>query len=275
MPQEHFADAPEFRALPGQVQSMDAHRNTGIYALAPQAYTATIGGTETDGVYSVRVNGITIPTTRAGGSPATNALLGPALAAVGEANTELDNVASFVAVGAVVTIAALHTDERLVVDNGIATAPGTMTIAETVPLSPALLPPGIGVIRASTGANHIRIPQSGDTDAVFQGVVERQDWNLVPSTANPAQADGYAGGSIVSVVDKGDIPVLVDETVAEGDAPFLRITGSGVGMFGNDAAAGARVAITGGRFVSGTFPLPTELAVTNAVGIAFLRLNRP
>lgn len=282
MPQTNYGFAPEARALPGQIAtSRDGEKvDSKIFAQQFHTQTVTVGGTITDGIYSFLVDGELVQVTVGGGVPASNAALATALIAAGELVGNLDNVANFSTGGAgVVSVVAVQPGDTIPITAITAPAPGTLTLAETVTAGRAVLPPGLFVARVSGSERQIRLLTGGDTDAVVAGVVLLESWAQVPSLGLETEVDGYAGGSMVPVDYGDDVWVHVDEaTVAPYEPVFARISGGvtgQIGMAGNDAAGGARIALTGCIFLTAVVALPAVLQVAGSQGMAKVRLNRP
>lgn len=282
MPQTNYGFAPEARGLPGLIaSSKDGERvDSKIYAAGFHTQRITVGGTLTDGVYAFTVDGVVVTVTVGGGTPASNAALATALAAYGETLGALDNVANFTNPSSgVVEITAVQPGDTIPITNVTAPAPGTLTLSETVAATASVLQPGLFVARVAGSERQIRLPTTGDTDAVIAGVVLREDWASALNLGLESDVLGFEAGSMVPVDYGDDVWVLVDEsTIAVGDPVCVRISGGAsgqIGMVGNDTAAGARVTLTGCVFLTAVVALPANFSPTGAQGMAKVRINRP
>jgi len=127
-----------------------------LYAEVKQVGTLTVGGSATDGVYSVSVvdphdSNIThtASVTRAT-TPSSNADIAAALKAAIEANGQLRSLIDVSVLSAVITYTAKRGGEVLAFSTS-APAPGTLVAATTTSAAVADLPVGIAVARNSDG----------------------------------------------------------------------------------------------------------------------------
>jgi len=195
--------------------------------LVAHVWTATVGGTATDGVYSFRVKqdseetGTLVSITRTGGSPASNTDLATALAAAGEAIAALRNVANFTSAAAVVTVTAIQFGVRFDLTEATATAPGTLTLANTVDSVGTTIEVGRCLVRHASVANAIALPSSASVTANVQGFALRgADMNA--NTGDPWDVDGYPPGAQVPVVFERPMFVESETTASEGDSVYIR-----------------------------------------------------
>jgi hypothetical protein len=212
-----------------------------------EVWTVTFGGTEADGNYDFYVKetaaatGTLVRTTRTGGAPATNALLGDACAVVGEALTALANVVSFVSDGAgVVTVTALHRNDIVILDGATAPTGATLVLANTV--QPTGTTFGAGrVLAQSATEDEIRALTSTDTSANVAGISQLSA-DMLDNTGVESDLDGYAPGTMIPL--NLNIPIwMYSETAAtQGGAVYVRrVAGTGENL-GDVRASGAGTA---------------------------------
>lgn len=199
------------------------------YDQVADTYTLVFGGTETDGVYSLTVNGVTVSITRST-TPASNADLAAAFATAGEAVALLHQVASFSANSATVTITALTKGIKLAVADVTAPAPGTLTLTNTVDSDQSDIPPGI-VVSSDDGLS-LRLPASGDTEDSFAGALMLSEPLLRPRSFDSlsTEVDGYPQGQILPVGGDGeyvDVYLHAETAMTRGAEPYVRCIATG------------------------------------------------
>lgn len=125
------------------------------------------------------------------------------------------------------------------------------------------IPFGRGVVSAAATPNVCELPVSAGTAARLRGVAVK--------TQAKASGAGYAIGEEVRVIRTGRVRVYFETAMADGAAPYIRITesaaGAGdLGQFRNDADTGKAVAAIGCRVRS-------RNGVIAAAGIGVLELD--
>jgi len=222
---------------PLYLEGQRAAAGTGNYSaesfvnpLLQQISTLTVAGTATDGVYSVtfaQTNDpsfvpVTISTTRAGGAPATNALIATALSVAINASNPMLGIAASVDGGAGVLTLTGKTSGLAWTLTTAAPAPGTLVGALTQSPAGAVVRVGAwGRHTAAASAADVLVPfTTAATIAEMMGCVERT-FGLVN---DPTSAfDYYRAGSRPSLVRSGIMAMKVWETVTEFSTPSIWI----------------------------------------------------
>lgn len=206
-----------------------------------QEGTLTVGGTASDGLYQAKFyhpdepdNPIVAEFTRAAGE--TNAQIAAALAA--EAVKKLILKAAVTVVGAVITAKFANS---LVTYTVTTSAPGlgTLVWAQTVAAGGSLIPFGRFVVGGGDGIT-AKLPAAASTVGKVLGVVQRS--LQVQQNPDPTGEDGYGPGREMAILGSGHIRVEVEEDIAPGDTPYMRIIASGnktkLGIVGKSADGG-------------------------------------
>lgn len=225
--------------------------------------TATVGGTTTDGDYSLTFTDentgaiTTVTVTRAGGSPATDADVAAALVAAVNSTPALRNLIRAAVNGGTpeqVDLTAVHPQSEISIVSA-APAPGTLTVAVVQTPGGALVPLGRLVVFTTPGNGQslpgVRPPTGSDQVADFAGVVLRPRGHY-PNQESPLASapDLIHPGNTLAVGFDGDIVVRnVGSTTAEpGAAVFAVVSNAGgqePGQFRSDADGGNTTEIEG------------------------------
>lgn len=228
---------------PGQV--IDRSRSqirSRCYEAPLKRYTVTVGGTVTDGVYSFDVDGTTVSFTADASGGDTNTVVATGLEAAALSNDiDVLEVASVSREALVITLQGRITGDSFTVDNAVAPAPGTLTIANPDDGVEGDLELGISVCIDSDDPNSIHRPTASDTK-IFGVVME--GGGLRKNTGDPDEVDRYAPGSAVPCLRKGPVPLVVEEAVSAGDPVYARhvsASGKTQGEHRNDAGSVSQV----------------------------------
>lgn len=268
MPQINYGEQPV--AVVGQVATYeDAVIDSLTNELLAQVSTLTVGGTASDGTYSVQATGpdgevLTAEFVRGAGE--TNAQIATALAAA-MSPTWLNAFTIVDGGSGVLTLTANHGGR---VYTFITAAPGTGTLVAANTQTAGGVDIQMGVAVAEGSDDDLAAVLSGSTvDDDLAGIVVRGIDGLVNDLGEGGAPAVFQPGSTLSVLRRGEAWVTVEDAVAKGADAFVRIAnpaaGDPVGLFRSDADGGDAIEMTGARFAS----------TTTGRGLAKVRINRP
>lgn len=227
-------------------------RRAAINSLLPLIFTATVGGTASDGEYKVTVTddltGEAYATAFTRGNSETNAQIAAKLRDNWNAVSKNNDIFTAAAPAAVVTFTGKVAGRTYTITKS-APGSGTITIATTQAAGGTKMPAGIFVARRSAGSadgytpDQVRQLTGSDTVAGIWGFVERpyilgeiRDVDGVVS-AN----DSYVPGAPVPVMTEGTFWMDSETALAVTDTPYVRFTagaGEQGGILRNDADGG-------------------------------------
>lgn len=199
-----------------------------------------------------RHDGVAVVVTYSEGAAGTTTTKPAGLAAAINANVNLKGYVVATAITTTLTVTSLLPGVRFVLSEADLQL---NTPTETVLLSSSsAIPFGFGVVRDS--GNCCKLPAGAGE---FLGVAMR----VQTIEQDGLTTTSFGAQNAVSVLAQGDIYVVTDETVAAGDAVYMRhTTGAGeLGKFRNDADTAAAQLIVGAKF----------LTATSGAGIALAR----
>lgn len=217
------------RALVGNVvDSAWADRFSYVNPLLPQVGTLTVGGTATDGVYSVTITpadggaATTISITRAT-TPATNADIALALSNAINASNALLGVVSSSNASAVNTLTFRRSGQTYTVTTA-APSPGTHVWAQTQAPGGSYANVGRWARKSTaTGADRLLTPIiDGTTIAQMVGVIERT-FSCIDGSFYGQAGEVYPAGSDVPLIRAGRIWMVAYEAMTPADTPFIWI----------------------------------------------------
>ena len=212
-------------------------RTPAVNPLLPMIFTATIGGTASDGTYSITVKddvtGETFTTSFLRGDSETNAQIAAALAGVWNGKSKNNDVFTAASPAAVITFTGLVAGRSYTLSK---TQPGlgTITFSTTQTAGGQKLPPGTFVARLAAGsgdgvlADTVRRLKAGDAIAKVWGLLERPQLmgELRPENVNTTET--YVPGDALPVMRLGHFSVYCETAFnADSDTPYIRITDAG------------------------------------------------
>lgn len=131
---------------------------------------------------------------------------------------------------------------------------------------------GLGVVPGTgeaSGAPHVRAPEAGTVDADFLGVSTRETLDVLVNEGNVTTPNVYAPGSVLAVMEEGDVWVRTEDSAAFNGAVYMRTqngtTDAPLGGFRSDDGGGDAILISGARFRT----------ASTGPGLVRLTLNRP
>ena len=206
-------------------------------------YKVLVGG-GSDGVYEIKIDGVTVGTFTA----STNT------AAQIKTNLQADMVTDGTMTVESIDTTSFYLEAKEYGDGPVVTVASTgstITLTELVPDGQEI-PFGVGVVmdpRAAESGLNCRLPRlTGEISApTFLGIA-------AADTSRPANAGGWPGRSAVSILRKGRIWCLSETAQSEGANPYCRYgagTGSQLGAFRNDADSTTAVQAKGLIVVKG------------------------
>ena len=274
MPQVNY-DHPSDLGLPGQRAHAYGAWMLDSFLLASQfaTWTATVGGTAANGVYSFRVvdeeSGVIEDVSFDRQDSETNNQIAAALAADGNANEELIPAVGFSVATNVVTVAARTAGRPLVLDSATAPGTGTLTLAQTVQPGGDSVAPGLAVVRV-TGATHsVRLPTTGDAAAAIVGILYRSESTLEKNEGDIGQVNALPRRARVAVAREGALWVEPETSVTAGGRVHVRISGTGqAGALRGSSDGGNTVELANAEWVTDSVEFNGRLR-------AVVRLNRP
>jgi hypothetical protein len=199
-----------------------------VNPMLPQVGTLTVGGTATDGTYSVTITppdgaaAVTISIVRAT-TPATNADIALALSNAINASNALLGIVSSSNASAVNTLTFRRSGVTYAVTTA-APAPGTHVWALTQTAGGSYAHVGRWARKSTaTGADRILTPIiDGTTIAQMVGIVERT-FSCIDGTFYGQNGEVYPAGSDVPIMRAGRIPMIAYEAMTPADTPFIWI----------------------------------------------------
>lgn len=194
----------------------------------PQVGTLTVGGTATDGAYSVTVTPadggavFTVSITRST-TPATNADIAAALNTAFNAAAAAYGIATSTNASAVNTLTFRRSGQSYTITTS-APAPGTLVWAQTQAAGGSYANVGRWVRKSTAaGADRILTPIiDGTTIAQMVGIVERT-FSCIDGSFYGQNGEVYPAGSDVPVMRAGRIPMIAYEAMTPADTPFIWI----------------------------------------------------
>lgn len=211
------------------------------YEAPLKRYTVTVAGTATTGDYSFDVDGTEVSFTADSGSDDNTDI------AIGLYTAAIDNDLAVLEVAVVsrallvITLQGRQTGDSFTVDNAVAPAPGTLTIANPDDGEEGDLELGISVCLDSDDSGSIHRPTASDTK--IYGIV-MEGGAMRKNSGDPDEVDRWAPGSAVPVLRKGFAPIVVEEAVSAGDPVYARhvsASGKTQGQHRNDSGAVSQV----------------------------------
>lgn len=138
---------------------------------------------------------------------------------------------------------------------GAGTGSADITPISTTTANSAEQPMDAGIfVKRGSNAGEVRLLESGDVLADIVGMLEHRHQGAELETLSSEKQ--YSAHSQVPVAYRGEYVVDVEDAVAEGATPFVRIIASGVnsqtGKLRSDADGSNAIALTGAKFMSST-----------------------
>lgn len=227
-------------------------RRAAINSLLPLIFTATVGGTASDGVYSITVTddltGEAYSTAFTRGNSETNAQIAAKLKDNWNAVSKNNDIFTAAAPAAVVTFTSKFAGRTYTITKS-APGTGTITIATTQAAGGTKMPAGIFVARRSAGSadgltpDQVRQLTGSDAVAGIWGFVERPYilGEIREVDGVVSANDSYVPGASVPVMTEGTFWMDSETALAVTDTPYVRFTagaGEQAGVLRNDADGG-------------------------------------
>lgn len=228
-------------------------RRTAVNSLLPLIFTATVGGTASDGTYSITVKddvtGDAYVTSFVRADSESNATIAGKLSTNWTAVSKNNDTFTAAAPAAVVTFTGKINGRTYTITKS-APGDGTITIATSQAAGGTKMPAGIFVVRRAAGSadgyspDEVRQLTGSDTVAKVWGFVERtQILGEIREVAGVVTAnDSYVPGDTVPIMRQGSFWVDCETAFnALTDTPYIRFTATDpeqAGILRNDADGG-------------------------------------
>lgn len=225
-------------------------RTPAVNPMLAMIFTALVGGTASDGTYSITVKddvtGIEYVASFLRADSETSAQIAAALAADWNGKSKNNDIFTAAAPAATITFTGKVTGRTFTVTK-VAPGTGTITLTTTQTAGGQKLPPGTFVARLASGSSDgvtpdtIRRLKSGDAIGKVWGFLERMQimGEIRPETVDVAET--YKPGDAPPVMRMGHFAVLSETAFnADTDTPYIRITDGGdyEAIIRNDADGG-------------------------------------
>lgn len=228
-------------------------RRTAVNPLLAMIFTATVGGTASDGVYSISVvddlTGETYATSFTRGNSETNAQIAGKLKDNWNAVSKNNDVFTAASPAAVITFTGKVAGRTFTVSKS-APGTGTITLSTTQAGGGTKLPAGIFVARKTVGSadgltpDAVRLLTGSDTVLKIWGFIERPCilGEIREVDGVVSANDKYNPGDTVPVMREGSFWVDCETSFdPAADTPYIRFTATGdevAGVLRNDADGG-------------------------------------
>jgi len=243
-------------------QAFDTRRGTDRSRFWPGfnvVWTATVGGTYANGVYSFLNNGTLVSVTAAASS---NAGVAADLKVEHDSIEATFSLAEGTVAGAVLTLEARSPDIAFSLTTPVAPGGATLVLNDaTTTVNPTRLRPGLFVALSDTDAGSLRRLKTGDTAARIFGVT-MENPEMASNAGVAADVDGWDQGAMVTVRTVGEIPVPVEQAVTDLNVGvYARIIAPGT-----EEVGAARLDVDGGNAILVTNARWSSLSYLDALG---------
>lgn len=237
MPQTNYTfPAASGRAgLPGSRRAAELARvEANLNPSIQDEWTVTVGGSASDGTYSVSVDSSSsLLTVVRSTTPASNDDIADEFVATGVPAALAGKIEVFKVSSAVFGIKAKEAGVALVVTAVGEPGSGTLTPSNTVVVANEIdLELGLGVARGTDagGQSTVALPTTASLATDFYGVTRLNDAQI-SELDRALTEDGYEAGSMLGVQTNEDIYVETTAAVAKNATPHWVITGANAGKF--------------------------------------------